>query len=376
MMASFEASFSWISRTGFCVGVSAILAAGHIARGQAHFGIDDFENVEKIDSHIHIKTWETAFVSQAKAIGMKFVNIAVYSKDPAEMHLRHETGFHQQEANPRFLTMIASFPLKSWNEPQWVPDTLSYIDKASERGALGIKIWKNIGMEFRGGGDSLIMIDHPKFRPIIEHISKRGLVLIGHLGEPKNCWLPLEQMTVKNDRNYFKRHPEYHMFLHPELPSYEQQIAARDRMISMHPNLKFIGAHFASLEWSVVELGKFLQRFPNAHVDTAARMGQLQHQSQKDYQQVRDFIIAHQDRILYGTDLTISAPTPPEAAYANALRRWKRDWLYFCTDKMITVPELNTPVKGLSLPRDVVEKIYSKNVKTLFPSLGTAPPSK
>ena len=360
---------------GFTLAISTFLSLSQFAIGQTHFGIDDFEKIEKIDSHIHIKSWNTKFVSWANELGVSFVNIAVFSKDQAEMYLRHETGFHQQETKPQSVTMIASFPLDSWDKPSWKDDTISYIDKAAERGATGIKVWKNIGMEFRGGGEALIMIDHPKFHPIIEHISKRGLVMIGHLGEPKNCWLPLDQMTVNNDRNYFKTHPEYHMFLHPELPSYEQQIAARDRMVANHPNLKFIGAHFGSLEWSVEELAKFLKLYPNTYVDTAARIGQLQYQSQENHEQVKKFLIEHQDRVLYGTDLTIADPTPPEASYANALRRWKRDWLYFCTDKMIKVPELDTPVKGLSLPRHVVEKIYSKNAKTLFPNLGlTSPP--
>ena len=35
-------------------------------------------------------------------------------------------------------------------------------------------------------------------------------------------------MTVNNDRDYFKNNPQYHMFLHPEYPSYDDQINARE----------------------------------------------------------------------------------------------------------------------------------------------------
>ena len=331
------------------------------------YGASDFKTVSKIDSHVHIKSWKTAFAEQAKSIKMDFVNIAVHSDDSAEMHLRHETGFHQQEQNPRQFTMIASFPLSGWDKAEWIPDTIDYIDKVKSRGARGLKVWKNIGMEFRDQDGTLIMIDHPKFRPIFDHIDQAGLVLIGHLGEPKNCWLPLEQMTVKNDRNYFERHPEYHMFLHPEMPTYEQQIAARDKMLSQHNNLKFIGAHFGSIEWSVDELGRFLDRFPNASVDTAARIGQLQYQSQMDREKVQAFMIRYQDRIVYGTDLTFAPPVASEALFASATQRWQRDWNYFCTDQSITVPELDSPVMGLKLPRAVVDKLYYRNAKRLFP---------
>lgn len=331
------------------------------------FTDDDFERIEKIDSHVHINTWNTSFLDEAKEINFRFLNIAVNSADPATVHLRHETGYHLHTQRPEQLEVIASFPLEGWNSPDWTEKTIRYIDEARGRGARGIKIWKNIGMEFRDDSGQLVMVDAPQLRPVIDHIENRGLLLIGHLGEPKNCWLPLEQMTVNNDRSYFERHPEYHMFLHPEMPSYEDQITARDRMLAQHPKLKFIGAHFGSLEWSVNALRAFLDRFPLAWVDTAARMGQLQYQSNENREQVRSFMIKYQDRIVYGTDLGLATPTSPQGRFRAAVSRWKRDWSYLCTEKTIKVPELDSPVKGLNLPAEVVQKIYSRNIKRLLP---------
>ncbi len=112
---------------------------------------------------------------------------------------------------------------------------------------------------------------------------------MAHIGEPKNCWLPLEQMSVNNDRNYFKAHPEYHMFLHPENPSYDEIINARDRFVEKHPDMRFVGAHLGSLEWDVDELAKRLDRFPNMAVDVAARVPHIQFQSKANREKVRDF---------------------------------------------------------------------------------------
>ena len=349
------------------LGISLIAAESFAQESHSFYQASDFELVAKIDSHVHIKSWDTDFASQAKTIKMGFVNIAVHSTEPAEMHLRHETGFHQLDQNPKQFTMIGSFRLNGWESDEWAPDTIKYISKLKSRGAKGVKVWKNIGMEFRNEAGALVMIDHPKFRPVINHIAESGLILIGHLGEPKNCWLPLEEMTVKNDRSYFERHPEYHMFLHPEMPTYEQQIEARDRMLSQHKDLKFIGAHFGSLEWSVDALARFLDRFPHSTVDTAARIGQLQHQTQQDREKIRSFMIRYQDRILYGTDLTVAPPVNSQARFATAKQRWQRDWIYFCTDRLISVPELDEQVKGLKLPRSVIEKLYYRNAKKMFP---------
>ena len=149
---------------------------------------------------------------------------------------------------------------------------------------------------------NLIVLDDPKFDPVFAFIKEQGKVLLSHAGEPKNCWLPLDSMTVNNDRNYFREHPQYHMYLHPEMPSYEEQIEHRDNMLAKNPYLAFVAVHMASLEWSIDEEAKFLDRFPNASLDLAERMSHTQYLTQKDRDKVRNFFMKYQDRILYATD--------------------------------------------------------------------------
>src|SRR5690606_15613879 len=112
-------------------------------------------------------------------------------------------------------------------------------------------------------------------------------------------------MTDSGNYRYFKSHPEYHMYLHPEAPSYEDQINARDHLLEKFPNLIFTGAHIGSIEWSVDEIAKRLDKFPNMNIDLSARMAHLQYQSIADYDKVRNFMLKYKDRIIYGTDITI-----------------------------------------------------------------------
>jgi len=163
-------------------------------------------------------------------------------------------------------------------------------------------------------------------------LTKRKITLIGHLGEPKNCWLPLEKMTTNNDKKYFREHPQYHMYKHPDLPSYEEQIAARDRMLDKNPNLIFMGVHLGSLEWSVDELAKRLDKYPNMSVDIAARIGQLFYQTKEDRERVRQFFIKYQDRLLYGTDLGDNGKMDANKKQTEMHNYWIRDWEYFVTD--------------------------------------------
>src|SRR5690606_15091475 len=161
------------------------------------------------------------------------------------------------------------------------------LDACFAEGAIAVKDWKNIGMVFRDKDNQLIMVDNPKLDTIFDHLTSRKITLTRHFGEPTNCWLPLDEMTTNNDRMYFAEHHHPHMYKYPELPSYEEQIAARDRMLEKHPDLVFMGAHMGSLEWSVDELAKTLDRFPNMCVDLAARMGQVFYQTIENREKVR-----------------------------------------------------------------------------------------
>ena len=54
---------------------------------------------------------------------------------------------------------------------------------------------------------------------------------------------------------------------------------------------------------------------------------------------------------------------PEKSARFNA---WLADWNYFATDQPIEVSQLDEPVKGLQLPKRVVEKIYRLNAERFF----------
>jgi hypothetical protein len=275
-------------------------------------------------------------------------------------------SIQQTKAHPEQIQYITAFSVTRWDSGNWVKKVISQLKTSFDNGALGIKIWKNIGMVEKDSAGNFIMIDNPRFDPVIQYIIDQNKTVIGHLGEPRNCWLPLEQMTVNNDREYFKNHPEYHMFLHPEYPSYEEQITARDRFIARHPNVRFVGAHLGSLEYDVDSLAKRLDRFPNMAVDMAARVGHLQYQTKSNREKIRNFMIQYQDRLIYGSDHGMEEADSVETTKAYLHKRWTEDWKFFVTDKQMTVEELDGEFQGLQLPKQVIDKIYYKNAVKWF----------
>jgi hypothetical protein len=339
-----------------------------VACGGDHFTLDDFSRLEKIDCHVHINSAGTTLIEQAQADNFKLLTINVDYPDFPPVAEQQGLAVSHQQAHPGHIAFAATFLMQGWDEADWRERTIRHLDAAIAQGAVAVKTWKNIGMEIRNQDSTLMMIDDARFNPIFQRLREKSIVLIGHQGEPKNCWLPIEEMTVNNDKDYFKEHPQYHMFLHPEFPSYEDQMHARDRMLEQNRDLKFMGAHLASLEWSVDELAEFLDRFPNAVVDMAARMGQLQYQSSRDREKVRNFLVKYQDRILYATDLTLAPEANPEEFKKEAHEKWLDDWKYLNTASSMTVPQLDHAFQGLALPKQVVEKIYRFNAEKTFPA--------
>jgi predicted TIM-barrel fold metal-dependent hydrolase len=333
---------------------------------EAHYALADYAKVAKIDAHMHLHNPEASFIEAARRQNFKVLTINVDYPDFPAIEEQQRVAAALHAVFPATVAFAGTFPVNDSEEPGWAERTERRIDAAVKAGAVGIKVWKNIGMSLRDSKGQLVMIDDPRFRPVFDYLEAQGIPLLGHQGEPHNCWLPLDQMTVNNDREYFKAHPQYHMALHPEMPRWEDQIAARDRMLAQHPKLRFVGMHMASLERNVDELAAFLDRFPNAVVDVAARIGQVQYQSQRDREKVRGFFIRYQDRLMYGSDIE-QEPTQAGAEMARETEKaWRAQWRYFVSADVFKVPDLDQPVQGLALPRGVIDKLYRLNAERAF----------
>jgi predicted TIM-barrel fold metal-dependent hydrolase len=336
--------------------------------------MEELMAMPKIEAHSHIveldNEGEAKFFGLLERHNMKWLTIATRGSQWSRSSKMIDSAVRLTPLYPSQLAWITTFNLENWGEPDWEDQTLATIEQGFERGAVGVKVWKEIGMVIKDPDSSFVMIDDPRFDPIFRFVAAHGKTVLAHIGEPRSCWLPLDSTAANFEQGYYARNPQYHAYLHPEIPHYWEHIAARDSVLARHPNLRMVGAHLGSLEWDVDSLARRLELYPNFAVDMSGRIRNLQAQ---DRDKVREFFIKYQDRVMYATD--IIASTGPGTDLDKVLERMEKtylaDYRYFATDEQISVSKVGSPINGLALPAEVLVKVFRENARKWYPGIGT-----
>ena len=350
-----------------------------------YYSPKDFIKAPKFDAHIHYQTLDDLFVLKAAKANMSLLSINTDLGFPLDQQFK--VCQYLKKRHPQTFAFLGTFDASAFASETFAEDTVKQIKKCMAAGARGIKIWKNIGMTLKNGEGQYIMADDPLFDPIYAFLEKEKIPLLAHLGESCNCWLPFEQMTTSDDALYYRRNPEYHAYTHPEVPSYERQIMARDRILEHHPGMIFIGAHLSCMESDLEELAKRLDQYPNFFVDIAACFGHLFYQTLLNRDLVINFFDKYQDRILYGSDWEVSDLNKRKwlnlfckffpklymgLLFINMSQTFKKHWLYLSTNQTIKIGKIcnkldsPTQIEGIKLPKKIVDRIFYENVRSVY----------
>ena len=339
-----------------------------------YYSSADFFKSPKYDAHAHYHTFNDLFVRKAKKANLHILTINT-NFDILSIDTQFEISQLLHQRHPKTFNFIGTFDATAFASETFAKDAIVQIKKCMAAGARGVKIWKNIGMTLKNEDGQYIMADDPLFAPIFEFLEKKKIPLLAHLGEPRNCWLPIESMTTDSDRRYFSKNPNYHMFLHPEVPSYEHQIVARDNILERYPELIFVGAHLGSMEWSLEEVAKRLDKFPNFYIDISGRFSHILEHARQNRNLVVDFFQTYHNRIIYGLDLS------QRSKWVNILNKCfpniymyllfkyscskiKKHWLFFATDKDVKTG--GESIKGLKLEKSIVDRIFYENAISVY----------
>ena len=133
----------------------------------------------------------------------------------------------------------------SWDcqRPDFARRVARELAAAKERGACGVKIFKQFGLEYKNADGSLLKIDDPRWDGIWQACGELGLPVLIHVADPAAFFLPIDETNERWEELH--RHPEW-SFYGPQFPKRDDLLAAFYGVVKRHPKTTFIAAHVAS----------------------------------------------------------------------------------------------------------------------------------
>ena len=182
-------------------------------------------------------------------------------------------------------------------------------------------------------------VDDPRLDAVWEKCAELKMPVNLHVADHPSCWRPLGPQQ--------ERTPDFQGFnlYGKDVPSYEELLARRDRMLAKHPRTTYIAAHLGNQGNDLALVAAVLDRYPNLFVDVSARDYELGRQPRAALK----FLTRYQDRILFGTDMGSDA-----AMY----RGW---WRLLETADEFIPGRVWWCLYGLEMPSPVLEKLYRTN---------------
>ena len=319
-----------------------------------------FRELHPIDAHVHVFQTAPRFQAMLERDNLTLLNILVVDdtwKPRNQLQPQIDDAWKLVHSSKGHVFLCTTFDGYNFNTPTFTEDSIRQINRDFKDGAIAVKIWKTFGMEIKDGKGNYVLPDDPKLQPIFEDIAKHDKTLMAHLAEPDVAWQPVDKSDDPS-ASYYRENPQWHVMNKPGIPSKEKILEARDHILERNPKLRMVGVHLGSMELSIENIAQHLDKYPNFAIDTAARMEYLM---RDDPDKVRNFLIKYQDRVLYGTDLDLN----PDANIDESVKEWEetyvRDYRYLATDETFQVE--GRTVRGLKLPKEVLQKIYRTNAQ-------------
>jgi len=324
-------------------------------------------SVQVIDAHVHVHPDAAAYLLETmEANGIsRVVNMGILERlgIPLEKGMRAFRDVLGER--------LAYFPAPDFADkaPGFGKRMAEDLARKVEAGACGLKIFKELGLRHRDADGKLIPVDDPRLDPLWDRAGELGIPVLIHTADPVAFFLPLHPSNERWEE--LQLHPDWH-FGGGEFPDHDTLLAQRNRVIERHRHTIFIGAHLGNYPENLTYVDACLERYPNLYVDTSARIGEI---GRHPVQEVRSFFLKHQDRVIFGTDLTLGWDDWQEQEDQTQIKQfYAAHWRFFERgERQIEYP--GYPIQGrwrvdaVGLPDGVLEKLYAGNAQQIIPGL-------
>ena len=241
---------------------------------------------------------------------------------------------------------------------EFVERTIEMLHDHVQRGARGLKILKELGLHYRDGNGDLIRVDDERLAPVWDAAGRLGVPVLIHQSDPCGFFEP---PTPDNEHyDSLLKYPSW-SFAAPKFPRKMELLAHRDNLLGNHPGTTFMLPHVANFAENLAYVSELLDKHANTTIDCSARLDELGRQPYT----AREFLIRHQDRVYFGTDM------PPSADMYRCYFRFFEtyDEHFIPPDYDGTFGHYRWHIHGLGLPAQVLEKLYYRNALKIIPGL-------
>jgi predicted TIM-barrel fold metal-dependent hydrolase len=229
--------------------------------------------------------------------------------------------------------------------PDYAERAVRELERCYRNGARGVgelsdKGWGLGGSERRAlPRNARLHIDDPRLKKFWQKCAELKLPVNVHVADHPSCWRPL---GPKQERG-----PDFQHFnlFGKDVPSYEELLEKRDRMLEANPGTTFILCHLSNQGNNLEAAAKLVERFSNVYLDISARDYEMGRQPRA----AARFLAKHRDRILFGTDM---------GREQHMYEGW---WRLLETADEYIPGRVWWPYYGLELPAGVLESLYRGN---------------
>ena len=262
-----------------------------------------------------------------------------------------------KENQPDRIGLFLNVDFESIDDENYAETQIEIIRGAVEKGAIGLKVYKSVGLRNKDSKGNRIRIDDERIGSIWEVCGELGIPVLIHSADPFQFWLPKDD---QNERWFeLKEKPGRYYGDSDFIPPFKEIINEQHTVFRRHKNTIFINAHLGWMGNDLKKLGEHLDEFPNVMTEFGAVIAELGRQPKT----ARRFFIDYQDRIMFGKDLY------KKEEYHTYFRVLESDDEYF---DYFRKRHAFWKMYGLNLPDEVLKKIYYENALRLFPSINKA----
>jgi len=317
-----------------------------------------------IDVHSH--HWNMAvqdlsgLVEEMDDLNMKFmINLsgsgyATFLGKQSLMDLNLSKSLKNVKENfPSRFGVFVNLDLKKIDDKDFASSSVKILQNAVKDGAIGLKIYKDLGLTLKDSKGIRVKVDDKRLSPIWNACAELNIPVLIHSGEPSPFFDPID----KYNERWLHARQKPRSFRPPEkYPSFDTVMKEQYNMFKNHSNTTFINAHMGWMANDLDKLEKHLDSLPNVYTEIGAVIGELGRQPRR----ARQFFIDYQDRVMFGKDTYKKSEFD---VYFRVLETNDEYFDYYRKRHGLW------KMYGLNLPDEVLKKLYFKNALKLFPSI-------